>query len=127
MQTRAHLTVGRTSTSGRGRWPPICVRRTSRLGLGHRVTPEEINLAIGKRLSARRKALGLSLAQVAERCDVSLQQIHRYEIGQSSLSVAMLVKLARCLDAPLSYFFETLEERPTGLAGVDCGAADDRR
>jgi transcriptional regulator with XRE-family HTH domain len=74
------------------------------------VTAEEINLAVGKRLAVRRKELRLSLAQVSRRCGVSLQQIHRYEIGHTPLSVAMLVQLSKCLDAPLSYFFEVLEE-----------------
>jgi transcriptional regulator with XRE-family HTH domain len=65
------------------------------------VTPDEINVAIGKRLAARRRELGLSLAQVAKRCGVSLQQIHRYETGDTGLSVAMLVQLSKCLDAPV--------------------------
>ena len=73
------------------------------------MTAEEINLALGKRLAERRKALGLSLAQVSRRCGVSLQQIHRYETGHTPLSVAMLVQLSKCLDAPLSHFFEVLE------------------
>jgi len=67
------------------------------------VTREEINLAVGKRLAARRRELGLSLAQVSHRCGVSLQQIHRYETGQTPLSVPMLIRLARCLDVSPSY------------------------
>ena len=42
-----------------------------------RVGPDEINLAIGKRLAQRRAELGLTLAQVSQRCKVSLQQIHK--------------------------------------------------
>lgn len=74
------------------------------------MTAEEINMAVGRRLAARRKELGLSLAQVSGRCGVSLQQIHRYEIGDTPLSVPMLVQLSNCLDAPLSFFFEVLQE-----------------
>jgi transcriptional regulator with XRE-family HTH domain len=74
------------------------------------VNGQDINLAVGARLAARRKELGFSLAQVSQRCGVSLQQIHRYEIGHTPLSVPMLVRLAKCLDAPLSYFIASLED-----------------
>jgi transcriptional regulator with XRE-family HTH domain len=74
------------------------------------VTAQEINVAVGRRLAERRRELGLSLAQVSRRCSVSLQQIHRYEIGDTQLTVSMLVELSRCLDAPLSYFLSSLDE-----------------
>jgi len=74
------------------------------------VTPEEISLAVGKRLGERRRELRLSLAQVSARCGVSLQQIHKYETGQTPLSVPMLVQLSRCLDAPLAYFLDPIEQ-----------------
>jgi len=73
------------------------------------MTSEEISLAIGKRLAQRRGELRLSLAQVAERCGVSLQQIHKYETGQSTLSVPMLVRLSRCLGVPVHYFLDPVE------------------
>ena len=67
---------------------------------------EEINLAVGRRLAARRAELGLTLAEVARRCKVSLQQVHKYETGQTPLSAPMLVHLAECLGVAPSYFFE---------------------
>jgi transcriptional regulator with XRE-family HTH domain len=74
------------------------------------VTPEEISLAVGKRLGERRRELRLSLAQVSARCGVSLQQIHKYETGQTPLSVPMLVQLSRCLDAPIAYFLDSIAQ-----------------
>jgi transcriptional regulator with XRE-family HTH domain len=75
------------------------------------VGADEINLAVGKRLAQRRAELGLTLAQVSQRCKVSLQQIHKYEIGHTPLSAPMLVQLSKCLDVPLSYFFENLDTK----------------
>lgn len=72
------------------------------------MTPDQINRAVGRRLAARRRGLGLSLAQVSQRCGVSLQQVHKYEQGQTPLSAPMLVQLSRCLDIPVAYFFEEL-------------------
>lgn len=76
----------------------------------HCVTPEDISRAVGKRLGDRRRELRLSLAQVSARCGVSLQQIHKYETGQTPLSLPMLVQLSRCLDVPIGYFLEPLEQ-----------------
>lgn len=73
------------------------------------MTNEIITREIGRRLAERRRDLDLSLADVAARCGVSLQQIHKYETGQTPLSVPMLVQLSRCLDAPLTYFLEPVE------------------
>ncbi len=75
------------------------------------MTPEAISSAVGKRLADRRRELRLSLAQVSARCGVSLQQVHKYETGQTPLSVPMLVQLSLCLDAPLSYFLEPVDRR----------------
>ena len=55
-------------------------------------------MALGREIGRRRRVLRLSLAHLAAECGVSLQQVHKYETGQSAISVAMLVKLARCLD-----------------------------
>lgn len=73
------------------------------------MTNDDITLQIGRRLAERRRDLDLSLADVAERCGVSLQQIHKYERGQSTISAPMLYRLSRCLGVPVSYFFQDLE------------------
>ena len=73
------------------------------------MTSDEISLAVGKRIAARRRELGLSLAQMSDRCGVTLQQIHKYETGQSAVSAPMLVKLSRCLGVKTSYFFQEVE------------------
>ena len=76
-------------------------------------TAEEVSLHVGRRLSARRQSLGLSLSDVAQRCGVTLQQIHRYETGENTMSASMLWTLSRCLKSPVGYFFEGLEIETT--------------
>ena len=76
---------------------------------GSAVAPEDINRAIGRRLADRRRQLGLSLSQVSARCGVTLQQVHKYEIGETPMSAPMLLQMSRCLDTTVSYFFATLE------------------
>lgn len=52
----------------------------------------------GQRLSAARMALGLSLNEVATAVGVSLQYIHRLEIGVTPGSAEMAEKLQKFLD-----------------------------
>jgi hypothetical protein len=64
---------------------------------------------VAKRLAARRAELRLSLAEVSARCGVSLQQVHRYEVGLNTISAPMLWQLSRCLGVDIRYFFEGLD------------------
>ena len=79
------------------------------LGRVKMTTTEEVSLHIGQRLAAHRRSLNLSLAEVAELCGVTLQQVHRYETGENAISAPMLWLLSRCLKAPIVYFFEGLD------------------
>ena len=73
------------------------------------MSQEQVAAHVAKQLSRRRSELGLSLAEVASRCGVSLQQIHRYEIGANTVSVAMLWRLSKCLGVGVQYFFDGLD------------------
>ena len=66
---------------------------------------------IAKRLAARRAELRLSLAEVSARCGVSLQQVHRYEVGLNTVSAPMLWQLSKCLRVDIRYFFEGLDDK----------------
>lgn len=86
---------------------------------------DELCQAMGRQVTVRRRELGLSLAQVSAECGVTLQQIHKYETGKSAISAAMVVRLADCLEVPVSYFFP---ERPDpSLSSQSRGAGVSRR
>ena len=82
------------------------------MSLDRNLTSEDVNLAVGKQIARRRRELRLSLAELSANCGVSLQQIHKYETGQSAVSVAMLVKLARCLKVRPSDLLAPFDEPP---------------
>ena len=63
------------------------------------------NRQIGIILRRRRRLLGLTQAQVASSCGVGLQQIHKYECGDSTIPAARLWHLARALGVDATYFF----------------------
>jgi transcriptional regulator with XRE-family HTH domain len=70
---------------------------------------ESIYRAIGRRLRARRRLLGLTQRRVAECCGLTFQQIQKYEAGQVALPVGRLVAIARALAAPPSAFVDDLD------------------
>ena len=70
---------------------------------------KHVDAVVGRRLKLRRTLLGLTQEQVALACDLSYQQIHKYETGQSRMSTTRLVQFSNVLDAPVSWFFEGLD------------------
>jgi len=64
----------------------------------------------------RRKTLGLTQGALAEALGLSFQQVQKYERGANRVSASMLVKTARFLDCPVSYFVDEQElaETPAG-------------
>ena len=77
----------------------------------------DVDLAVGRRLRARRRLLGFTQQRVADACGVTFQQIQKYESASSRLSARTLWKIAQTLDVDIGYFFEELPRQ----------ADDDRR
>ena len=70
--------------------------------------PSEIDVLIGQRLRNRRQILGLTQEKLARRCNISPQQIQKYETGTSGIRASRLVQLADILEMPVEFFFEGL-------------------
>ena len=73
--------------------------------------PSEIDVLIGRRLRSRREILGLTQQKLAILCNISSQQIQKYETGQSGIRASRLVQLANILDIPVEYFFEGIVDQ----------------
>ena len=56
---------------------------------------DDLAVAIGARIRARRRLLGLALSHLSEPLRVSMQQVHRYELGKAALPSTALVRIAR--------------------------------
>lgn len=59
---------------------------------------EEILETLGRRIRSRREAAGLSQQALAERAKISYKYLGTIERAQVSLSVEVLMKIARALD-----------------------------
>jgi len=74
-----------------------------------------VDVYVGARLRIRRKVMGLSQTQVADALGITFQQIQKYERGSNRISASKLYDAARLLQAPVSYFFDGLDETDSGL------------
>jgi transcriptional regulator with XRE-family HTH domain len=82
----------------------------------------QLNAAIGARIRARRRLLGLSQEQLGESLGVTFQQIQKYERGLNRVAASTLVRIAEILDLPASALLgqdEPEAERRAWSQGLD--------
>lgn len=75
-----------------------------------------IDVAIGARIRQARILAELSREDFAQRLQVTVAQIQRYESGVNRVSAARLFHVARILNTPISKFYEGLDETITPIA-----------
>ena len=83
------------------------------------VGPDPIDVFVGLRIRMRRKTLGLTQGALADALGLSFQQVQKYERGANRVSASMLVKTARFLDCPVSYFVDEQELAETSTGSVE--------
>lgn len=77
-------------------------------------SPNPIDVHVGTRLRARRKALGMSQEQLAEGLGLTFQQVQKYERGANRVSASKMYEAAKVLGVAPGFFFEGLEETADG-------------
>ena len=66
---------------------------------------------IGARISKRRKLMGLTQEQLAEKMDVSIQMISNLERGVKAIRIDNLVKLSQILNVTTDYILTGYQSR----------------
>ncbi len=61
---------------------------------------------VGKRIRLRRRLLGLTQSELANRMGVTFQQVQKYEWGANRVGAGRLYDLSIALDVPIQYFFD---------------------
>jgi len=79
------------------------VNTSQTLQNGYYLTIDEY---VGQKLRDYREKVGLTLIDLADRVGVSHQQIHKYEIGQTKISMGMLYKFCKIFSIAPNSFFE---------------------
>ena len=75
--------------------------------------PSHVDAHVGARIRLRRKLLGLSQQQLAEKLGLTFQQVQKYERGVNRVSASKLYETAQVLGAPVTHFFEGLDGEPS--------------
>jgi transcriptional regulator with XRE-family HTH domain len=63
------------------------------------------DIEVGKRIRARRIALGMSQTELGNRLGVTFQQVQKYEKGVNRVGAGRLVRIGEALEVPVSFFF----------------------
>jgi transcriptional regulator with XRE-family HTH domain len=79
----------------------------------------DIERQIAARLRSRRRLLGLTLEEVANRCGSSFQTVQKYEAGKVRISASTLWELSRALEIDVAYFFWDARGEDVGPADLD--------
>lgn len=81
-----------------------------------------IDVHVGRRLRAARRAAGLTQQDIGQRLGLTFQQIQKYEIAQNRICASRLFLIAEMLGVTVDYFFEGLD-----LTAQQCPAPQVRR
>ena len=73
---------------------------------------KQVQARIGAAIRRRRRAIEITLNELARACGVSFQQVQKYESGACSISAAQLWNMARALGVPITYFYDAAAEAP---------------
>ena len=74
-----------------------------------RLSEEALREQLGAAIRERRKALGLTLAQMAQRTNVSLGYLSQIELGKNSASIETLYRIALGLRVRVADLFQAVQ------------------
>jgi transcriptional regulator with XRE-family HTH domain len=80
--------------------------------------PDPVDLHVGSLLRTLRTLHGLSQAELAERLDITFQQLQKYETGSNRTTAGRLWRASKILGVPISYFFDGLDGNADPAAGI---------
>jgi DNA-binding response OmpR family regulator len=77
-----------------------------------RLSEAALRESLGSAIRERRKALGLTLAQMARRTSVSLGYLSQIELGKNSASIETLYRISLGLGLRMADLFQTIQQQP---------------
>jgi transcriptional regulator with XRE-family HTH domain len=78
-----------------------------------------VDVHVGKRVRHRRWMVGMTQQQLADKVGIKFQQIQKYETGMNRVSASRLWDISEALSVPVSFFFEGLDARNSGVEEID--------
>jgi transcriptional regulator with XRE-family HTH domain len=80
--------------------------------LGVKARPDPIDLEVGRRIRAQRRALSISQGDLAEALGVTFQQVQKYERGTNRISASMRLKAAAKLETTVADLIGETRDAP---------------
>ena len=68
-----------------------------------------LNAVVGKRLKDARTRAKLTQTKLANKLNISFQQVGKYEKGQNGLNAIRILQISNILNLPKSYLLENIE------------------
>lgn len=81
--------------------------------------PDPLDFAIGVRIRTRRLFLGMSQTDLADKIDVSFQQVQRYERGVSRVPASKLVAIAAAMGTKVRVLVGETDDETSETAVFD--------
>lgn len=72
--------------------------------------PDAFDVAVGRRVKQARIAASLTLEKLAEACDLSFQQIQKYENGTNRIAPSRLRIISQTIGIPMSQLLNESEQ-----------------
>ena len=83
-----------------------------------RSSPDPIDIHVGSQIKIRRKSMGMSQSALADRLDITFQQVQKYERGSNRVGASRLQAIAAILGVEVGALFH-------GADAIDENVADD--
>jgi len=84
----------------------------------------KVDILVGQRIRARRRALGMSQAELGRLVGVKFQQVQKYETASNRVSASRLWAIADVLGVHVVHFFEGIRPEGNGGTGKDAVPKD---
>ena len=78
------------------------------------MSPNPIDIHMGKRLRLRRTIAGISQEKLAEMLGITFQQVQKYEKGINRIGSSRLFDIAKSLGVPINFFFDEYNDNTVG-------------
>ena len=78
-----------------------------------------IDIQVGNRVRIRRMLIGMSQERLGDLLGLTFQQVQKYEKGVNRIGAGRLFEVARILNVPVDFFYEGVNDAPTGANEVD--------
>lgn len=70
--------------------------------------PHPVDIHVGKKIREVRLMRSMSQADLAQKMEISFQQLQKYETGANRVSASRLYEIAQICRVPVAYFFDGL-------------------